>query len=594
MAEGRHASWCLRICDESLLGREEMEQAPGSLVQVSSAYGNMERGPLTVLPHRGVTASGKSHTAHLVTRQLLHLSSSTHFNHLSSSAARKAQKAASQVTALHTLLSAFGRAKTQANPDATRYLSYTELHFSASTLSSTGSPPGGAIVGARVLAWGLDKSRLTRLRQDERTFHIFYQLLSGASPALLDSLRLDDASDYALLASSSCYRLPSGPFSDDAAMFGVVEDAMRTLGLKERHCEGIWGLLSALLALGNIMFEEPLSARDEAAGYRGGANGLGGMVVDGQEEVRLVNPGMLDRASRLLGVGSEDLKEILMTRFGYVKKEVVSTYLDAKGAARQRDRLVGGLYTLLFAYIVETGNHKLNPEYAGGDNDASPPTTQVVFLDLPGFTTRSGAADRTTLLQAASGGNGFTEFVTNFQDELVHSYTLRHAFEESLPHMEFRAKDGVTVRDSVGLPSVLLESRRVISVLRGGVVSADEKSVMGKKVGGLLGVMGRAAGGVRKGMKVEDEELVKECEAAVGGDSAFVGPVTNPFVNAASPSSGDGKSRTTNFGVVHYAGAVTYGVGANAYEEEWVERDADAWDPGFLRVLRGGDGFIKR
>ena len=540
-----------------------------------------------------MTASGKSHTAHLLTRQFLHLSSSPHFNHLSSSATRKAQKVASQITALHTLLGAFGRAKTQANPDATRYSSYTELHFSSSISSSADAGPGGAVVGARVLAWGLDKSRLTRLRQDERTFHIFYQLLSGATPALLDSLRLDDASDYALLASSSCYRLPGGPFSDDAAMFGVVEDAMRTLGFKERHSEGIWKLLSALLALGNIMFEEALSARDDALGYRGGANGLGGMVVDGQEEVRLVNPGMLDRAARLLGVGSEDLKEILMTRLGYVKKEVVSTYLDAKGAARQRDRLVGGLYTLLFAYIVETGNHKLNPEYAGGDSNGAP-STQIVLLDLPGFTTRTSSNDRSTLLNAASGGNGFTEFMTNFQDELVHSYTLRHAFEESLPSAEFRSRDGLQVRDSVGLPSVLLESRRVIGVLRGGVVSADEKSVMGKKVGGLLGVMGRAAGGVRKGMKVEGDEVVRECVAAVGGDAAFVGPVTDPFASTPSLAGEGGRTRATNFGVVHYAGTVTYGVGANSYEEEWVERDADNWDPGFLRVLRGGEGFVKR
>ncbi|KIM26865.1 glycosyltransferase family 2 protein [Serendipita vermifera MAFF 305830] len=548
-----------------------------------------------VVVFRGTTSSGKSHTANLLTRQLLHLSSSPHFNHLSSSATRKAQKVASQITAFNTLLTAFGRAKTQANPDATRYSSYTELHFANSAgSSSTTAAPAGSIVGARVLAWGLDKSRLTRLRQDERTFHIFYQLLSGAPPELLDSLRLDDASDYALLASSSCYRLPSGPFSDDAAMFGVVEDAMRTLGFKERHSEGIWTLLSALLALGNIMFEEPLSARDEAAGYKGGANGLGGMVVDGQEEVRILNPGMLDRAARLLGVGSEDLKETLMTRLGYIKKEVVSTYLDAKNAARQRDRLVGGLYTLLFAYIVETGNHKLNPEHAVGDG---PLATQVVLLDLPGFTTRANALGG--LLSAASGGNGFTEFVNNFQDELLHSYTLRHAFEETLPGAEFLARDGIAVRDSVGIPSVLLDSRRVIGVLRGGIVTADEKSVMGKKVGGLLGVMGRAASGVRKGMKVEGDEFVKECVALAGGDASFVGPVVDPFASTPSIGGGGGGGDTgwgksTNFGVVHYAGAVTYGVGANAYEEEWVERDADVWDPGFLRVLRNGESFVKR
>jgi hypothetical protein len=85
-----------------------------------------------------------------------------------------------------------------------------------------------------------------------------------------------------------------------------------------------------------------------------------------------VNPGRLDRAARQPSVGSEDLTEILMTRLGYVKKDIVTAYLDAKGAGRQRDRLVGGLYTLLFASIIDAGNHKLNPEYAGVDSNGAP------------------------------------------------------------------------------------------------------------------------------------------------------------------------------------------------------------------------------
>lgn len=140
---------------------------------------------------------------------------------------------------MHAILSAFGQAKGEANPDATDYSGYTELHFLSSAPSSAGSALVGVVVGARVLAWGLDQSRLTRLRQDERPFHIFYRLLSSAAPALLDSPRLDDVSDYALLASSTCYHLPGGPFSDDAAIFGVVEDTTHTLGFKDRHNEGI-------------------------------------------------------------------------------------------------------------------------------------------------------------------------------------------------------------------------------------------------------------------------------------------------------------------------------------------------------------------
>ena len=76
---------------------------------------------------------------------------------------------------------------------------------------------------------------------------------------------------------------------------------------------GIWRLFSAVLVLGNIICEEALSALDDALEHRGSSNGLGGMIIDGEEEVWLATPGKLDRAARMLCVGSEDPKEILMT-----------------------------------------------------------------------------------------------------------------------------------------------------------------------------------------------------------------------------------------------------------------------------------------
>jgi chitin synthase len=81
---------------------------------------------------------------------------------------------------------------------------YVELHFNER----------GHIDSAKVLAFGLDKSHLNRLAHEERTFHIFYQFLAGAGPQERDHFALEDPSDYVLLASSGCYCLPSGPFSD--------------------------------------------------------------------------------------------------------------------------------------------------------------------------------------------------------------------------------------------------------------------------------------------------------------------------------------------------------------------------------------------
>ncbi|KAG6370187.1 hypothetical protein JVT61DRAFT_12334 [Boletus reticuloceps] len=93
-----------------------------------------------------------------------------------SSHSKKELKVASQVKALHTLLGAFGNAKTVSNPNASCHGYYLELHFN----------DRGRIESAAVLPFALDKSRLSRLAHEECTFHIFTSLgRRGATGARL-------------------------------------------------------------------------------------------------------------------------------------------------------------------------------------------------------------------------------------------------------------------------------------------------------------------------------------------------------------------------------------------------------------------------
>ena len=113
---------------------------------------------------------------------------------------------AKQVKALETVVVSFRNAKTLMNPNTSRHGRYLELHFNER----------GRISATKVLTFGLDKTRLNRLTHEERTYHVFYQFLAGTTPTERDHFNLEDVSDYTLLASSGCYRLPSGPFSDDS------------------------------------------------------------------------------------------------------------------------------------------------------------------------------------------------------------------------------------------------------------------------------------------------------------------------------------------------------------------------------------------
>ncbi|KDR84455.1 hypothetical protein GALMADRAFT_237329 [Galerina marginata CBS 339.88] len=480
---------------------------------------------------RGITGSGKSSSLRLFINQVLRLSTFS----------KKEQKLGEQIKALHTVLDSFGNAKTLMSPNASRHGRYLELHFS----------DRGRISAAKVLTFGLDKSRLTKLTHEERTYHVFYQFLAGATSAERDAFNLEDPSDYALLASSGCYRLPSGPFSDDSIAMTELRAAMRTLGFKVKHMTSIYSLIVAILLLGNLEFAD------------GDAHDVSAYVS---------NTHVLDHAARLLGVSSDDLSQILTNKTSYVRKELFTVLLNAEQSAKQRDQCVKDLYAILFAFIVETCNHRLAP------SSSSPPApTQIVVLDQPGYQTR-GPAGTTSMslsgnqpLISAYGQNGFDEFCINFADELLHSYVLRHTFENGVGYNSQMTADGIS------LPSVsIMDNGACIELLRGSQLSERAQ----RKPGGLLGAINKACSSFKsgKGGDQRDDDLLQELTSKFGVHSSFM----------AGPSTGSAVDRRL-FGINHYAGSSSYDA------TNFVEKDADLVDSAFVSLLRNSsETFVSK
>lgn len=421
------------------------------------------------------------------------------------------------------------------SPNASRHARYLELHFGEN----------GRINAAKILAFGLDKNRLIRLTHEERTYHIFYQFIAGATTAERDSFNIEDPSDYTLLASSGCYRLPAGPFSDDSIAMTELRAAMRTLGFKPKHMTSIFSLIVAVLLLSNLQFGEG-DAHDVSA--------------------HVSNPHVLEQVAKLLGIAPDELSQILTNRTNYVRKELFTILLDAEQSARQRDQFVKDVYSMLFAFIIETCNHRLAPS----SKDAPPPT-QVVFFDQPGFQTR-GPAGTTSIslsgnqpLISAYGQNGFDEFCINFSAELLQSYYIRQTFETA-------GYNGQITGDGVFLPEIsTMDNGSCVELLRGALISERAQ----RKPGGLLGVLNKACSSFKSGKDSEsrNDDLAQELSSRYSVHTSFAGTSDN----------------RRSFGINHYSNNCSYDI------SQFVERDADLLDSAFVSLLRNSsEAFVSK
>uniref|UniRef100_A0AAY4EHV4 Myosin IF n=1 Tax=Denticeps clupeoides TaxID=299321 RepID=A0AAY4EHV4_9TELE len=218
------------------------------------------------------------------------------------------------------LLEAFGNAKTVRNNNSSRFGKYFEIQFSRG-----GEPDGGKISN-----FLLEKSRVVSQNENERNFHIYYQLIEGASPQQKESLGIMTPDYYNYLNQSGTYKVDG---TNDCKDFQETMEAMQVIGISPGCQIQVLQIIAGILHLGNIIFTEQGNYAQ----------------VDSTD--------LLAFPAYLLGIDANRLQEKLTSRkmdskWGG-KSESINVTLNEEQASHTRDALAKALYARLFDYLVE-------------------------------------------------------------------------------------------------------------------------------------------------------------------------------------------------------------------------------------------------
>ncbi|XP_015236697.1 PREDICTED: myosin-10-like isoform X6 [Cyprinodon variegatus] len=337
----------LPIYTESIVemyrGKKRHEMPPHIYAISEAAYRSMlqDREDQSILC-TGESGAGKTENTKKVIQYLAHVASSHKGSTLGRNKEPVQGELERQLLQANPILEAFGNAKTVKNDNSSRFGKFIRINFDVA----------GYIVGANIETYLLEKSRATRQAKDERTFHIFYQLLCGASEETRAELLLGSADEYRFLSGGS---IPV-PGQSDSDNFTQTMDSVAIMGFTPEESVSMLKVISAVLQFGNISFTKEKN-HDQAS------------MPDNTAAQKLCH---------LLGINVLEFTRAILTPRIKVGREYVQKAQTKEQADFAIEALAKATYERLFRWLVHRINRALDRRQRQG-------ASFIGILDIAGF-----------------------------------------------------------------------------------------------------------------------------------------------------------------------------------------------------------------
>jgi myosin V len=262
------------------------------------------------------------------------------------------------------LLEAFGNAQTRRNDNSSRFGKYLQLQFEHGKAQQDYTvirSAGCALVGSKCDVYLLEKNRVISHVPEERTFHIFYQLLAAdekTKAAFWPLLRNKTNTSFKYVGHTNTTVIEG---TSDADKFQETLDALALVGIEGTTLQNLMQAICIVLQLGNLSF-----------------GSLGG----DSDKSKIVEMAELASLATLAGVSSESLASSLTSRTFKSGKDTYTVNLNVDQAQEARDALAKEIYEKAFLWLVA----KINAATAVAALTRSGETLGTIgLLDIFGF-----------------------------------------------------------------------------------------------------------------------------------------------------------------------------------------------------------------